>query len=34
VPLLNLVSPVYSGLSFIHFGLAELARLRAGDVKA
>jgi uncharacterized protein involved in cysteine biosynthesis len=34
VPLLNLVSPVYSGLSFIHFGLAELARLRAGEPKA
>jgi CysZ protein len=32
VPLLNLVSPVYSGLSFIHFGLAELAQLRAGKV--
>ena len=29
VPLLNLVSPVYSGLSFIHFGLAELQKLRA-----
>ena len=28
VPLLNLVSPVYSGLSFIHFGLAELQKLR------
>jgi len=29
VPLLNLVAPVYSGLCFIHFGCAELARLRA-----
>jgi uncharacterized protein involved in cysteine biosynthesis len=28
VPLLNLVSPVYSGLSFIHYGLAELQRRR------
>jgi CysZ protein len=29
VPLLNLISPVYSGLSFIHFSLGELRRLRA-----
>jgi CysZ protein len=29
VPLLNLVAPVYSGLCFVHLGLAELARLRA-----
>jgi hypothetical protein len=32
VPLVNLITPVYSGLSFIHFGLAELERLRAGAV--
>lgn len=30
IPLVNLISPVYSGLGFIHFGLAELRRLRAG----
>jgi CysZ protein len=30
VPLLNLITPVYAGLSFVHFGLAELAQLRAG----
>lgn len=30
VPLLNLIAPVYSGLCFVHLGLAELARLRAG----
>ncbi|GAC1620740.1 MAG: EI24 domain-containing protein [Nevskia sp.] len=29
VPFVNLVSPVYSGLSFIHYALAELQRLRA-----
>jgi len=29
VPLLNLIAPVYSGLSFIHFGCAELGKLRA-----
>ena len=29
VPLLNLIAPVYSGLCFIHFGCAGLARLRA-----
>jgi len=29
VPLLNLVSPVYSGLTFIHFGFARLQDLRA-----
>jgi len=29
VPFVNLISPVYSGLSFIHFGLAELRKLRA-----
>lgn len=29
VPVLNLVSPVYTGLSFIHFGLDELRRRRA-----
>jgi len=29
VPLLNLIAPVYSGLSFIHFGCAELSKLRA-----
>jgi uncharacterized protein involved in cysteine biosynthesis len=28
VPFVNLVSPVYSGLSFIHYGLAELQRRR------
>jgi energy-converting hydrogenase Eha subunit A len=31
VPFVNLLSPVYSGLSFVHFGLAELARLRASQ---
>lgn len=30
IPFVNLISPVYSGLSFIHFGLAELQRMRAG----
>jgi hypothetical protein len=30
VPLLNLVAPVYAGLSFVHFGCTELVRLRAG----
>ncbi len=29
VPLLNLIAPVYSGLSFIHLGCAELVQLRA-----
>lgn len=29
VPFVNLVSPVWSGLGFIHYGLAELAKLRA-----
>jgi len=29
LPLVNLISPVYSGLSFIHFGFAQLTRLRA-----
>jgi CysZ protein len=29
VPLVNLIAPVYSGLSFVHFGLAGLSRLRA-----
>ena len=29
VPFLNLIAPVYSGLCFVHFGCAELARLRA-----
>jgi uncharacterized protein involved in cysteine biosynthesis len=28
IPLVNLISPVYAGLSFIHFGLAELQKLR------
>jgi CysZ protein len=28
VPLLNLLAPILSGLAFVHFGLAELARLR------
>jgi hypothetical protein len=28
VPLLNLIAPVYSGLSFIHLGCTELVRLR------
>ncbi len=28
IPLLNLISPVYSGLSFIHFSLGELQKLR------
>lgn len=28
IPLFNLVSPVYSGLSFIHLGLTELQKLR------
>jgi CysZ protein len=30
VPILNLVAPVYAGLCFVHFGFAQLARLRAG----
>lgn len=34
VPLLNLIAPVYSGLCFVHLGLAELARLRAGQAPA
>ncbi|MDI3260931.1 MAG: EI24 domain-containing protein [Sinobacteraceae bacterium] len=29
VPILNLVVPVYAGLSFVHFGFAELRRMRA-----
>lgn len=29
VPVLNLISPVYTGLSFIHYGLAELQRRRS-----
>jgi CysZ protein len=29
IPFVNLISPVYSGLSFIHFALAELQTLRA-----
>jgi uncharacterized protein involved in cysteine biosynthesis len=29
VPVVNLFSPVYSGLSFIYFGFGELARMRA-----
>ncbi|WP_022976705.1 EI24 domain-containing protein [Nevskia ramosa] len=29
IPFVNLISPVYSGLSFIHFALAELQKLRA-----
>lgn len=29
VPLLNLLAPAASGLAFIHFGLAELERMRA-----
>ncbi|MBA2350437.1 MAG: hypothetical protein H0V78_01210, partial [Burkholderiales bacterium] len=28
VPLLNLFSPIYTGLAFIHFCLAELRELR------
>lgn len=28
IPLINLITPVYSGLSFIHFGLMELEKLR------
>ncbi|MGB9094091.1 MAG: EI24 domain-containing protein [Gallionella sp.] len=30
VPLLNLFAPVYTGLAFIHFGLARLDSLRQG----
>ncbi|MBV8062347.1 MAG: EI24 domain-containing protein [Nevskia sp.] len=29
VPLLNLAAPVFAGLSFLHYGCAELERLRA-----
>ncbi|MCX7070693.1 MAG: EI24 domain-containing protein [Gammaproteobacteria bacterium] len=29
IPIVNLISPVYSGLGFIHFALGELRRLRA-----
>lgn len=29
IPIVNLISPVYSGLGFIHFALRELRRLRA-----
>ena len=29
VPMLNLIAPVYAALAFIHFGLAELERMRA-----
>jgi len=32
VPIVNLISPVYSGLSFIHFGLARLTQLRTAHV--
>jgi uncharacterized protein involved in cysteine biosynthesis len=32
VPVLNLLVPVLSGLAFTHFGLAELAKLRASGV--
>ena len=32
LPFVNLVSPVYSGLSFIHYGLTELRRLRAAPL--
>jgi uncharacterized protein involved in cysteine biosynthesis len=28
LPVINLVAPVYTGLAFIHFGLAGLARMR------
>lgn len=28
VPVLNLISPIYTGLVYIHFGLAALQRLR------
>ena len=31
IPLLNLIAPVYTGLAFIHFGLARLASLRQGS---
>ncbi len=31
IPLLNLFSPVYIGLAFIHFCLADLKKLRHGD---
>ncbi|MDR3417628.1 MAG: EI24 domain-containing protein [Nevskia sp.] len=34
VPLLNLITPVYSGLSFIHFACTELARLRLAPAAA
>lgn len=30
VPLLNLLSPIYTGLVYIHFGLGQLKRLRGG----
>lgn len=33
VPLLNLAAPVVAGLAFTHFCLAELSRIRSGDVK-
>ena len=29
IPIVNLISPVYSGPGFIHFALRELRRLRA-----
>jgi uncharacterized protein involved in cysteine biosynthesis len=31
LPIVNLISPVYSGLSFIHFGFARLTQLRAAS---
>lgn len=34
VPVVNFFAPVYTGLSFIHFGLARLERLRAPDARA
>ncbi len=34
VPFLNLIAPVYSGLCFVHFGCAELVRLRAAPSAA
>jgi uncharacterized protein involved in cysteine biosynthesis len=31
VPVINLFAPVYSGLIFVHFGLAGLRRLRRNE---
>ncbi len=34
IPLLNLLAPIFTALAFIHFGLAHLKNLRAGNKDA